>query len=232
MYVGDFVERYGASFRTKNLLRLPTTTRGRLAFAVRLLLGRQHTTNRRLHFLPERSAIPLECIRLDPWEGEYVFLVAALARVGIVEIGRLHGGSTFLLACANREVPIWSIDLAPLDDARLSSLMEQEHVGRNVHLLVGDSQHHAFPEIGDFDVLFVDGDHSTDGCFADLEAYYPRLSTGGHVLLHDAYPGTGVQDAAIEFAGREDVRVVRSPYVIASHWHTSYGSIAHFTKPA
>jgi predicted O-methyltransferase YrrM len=231
MYLGDFVERYGASFRRKNVVPLPETPLGRIAFAIRLFRGRQHLVNRRIHFFPRASPIPREFIRLDPWEAEYVFLIASQARLGVVEIGRLHGGSTFLLACANREVPIWSIDIAPRDDERLSSLLTQEGVGENVRLLVGDSRHEAPAEIGRFDVLFVDGDHSTEGCAADLETYYPALAPGGHLLLHDAYPGTGVQDAAIDFARRHEPVVVRSPYIIASHWHTDYGSIAHFVKP-
>jgi predicted O-methyltransferase YrrM len=110
-------------------------------------------------------------------------------------------------------------------------MLAQEGLGGNVRLLVGDSREGGFPEIENFDVLFVDGDHSTAGCASDLAAYYPRLAAGGHVLLHDAYPGTGVQMAAMAFAERPDVQTVRSPYIIASHWHTDYGSIAHFVKP-
>ena len=230
MYLGDFVERYGGSFRTKNLLLVPDTLPRRLAFAARVVRGRQHLFNRRLHFLPGPSPLPREFIRLDPWEAEYLFLVASRARLGIVEIGRFQGGSTFLLACANRAVPIWSIDVDPRDDRALTAFFAQEEVGTNVHLLVGDSRNESFAEIGGFDVLFIDGDHSTEGCAEDLRRFSPRLAAGGHVLLHDSYPGTGVQEAAIAFASEAGVRTIRSPYIIASHWHTDYGSIAHFEK--
>src|SRR5262249_22567945 len=170
-------------------------------------------------------------IRLDPWEAEYLFLIASRAELGIVEIGRLHGGSTFLLACANRDVPIWSIDVDPRDDPSLTNLLRQEGVGTNVSLLVGDSRTDPFSELGEFDVLFVDGDHSTEGCAEDLHRFYPQLAPGGHILLHDSYPGTGVQDAAIAFGDEADLKTIRSPYIIASHWHTDYGSMAHFQKP-
>jgi hypothetical protein len=231
MYLGDFVERYGASFRTKNLFLLPPTLRGRLTLAARVLLNRQHLGNRRVYGLPARSPIPREFIRLDPWEAEYVFLIAARARVGIVEIGRLHGGSTFVLACANREVPIWSIDVAPRDDERLRGLLAAEGVGENVRLVVGDSHGEAGATVGAFDVVFIDGDHSTEGCAADLAAYYPRLAPGGHILLHDSYPGTGVQGAALDFLHASEAAVIRSPHIISSHWQTDYGSIAHLVKP-
>jgi predicted O-methyltransferase YrrM len=104
-------------------------------------------------------------------------------------------------------------------------------VGENVRLVVGDSHGSAGAEVGDFDLVFVDGDHSTEGCAADLAAFYPRLTPGGHILLHDSYPGTGVQGAALDFVRSSDAVVVRSPYIISSHWQTEYGSIAHLIKP-
>jgi len=42
-----------------------------------------------------------EFVRLDPWELSYLDWAAARARREIVEIGRLHGGSTLALALAN-----------------------------------------------------------------------------------------------------------------------------------
>ena len=225
--------RYGGSCRTKNLLVLPTRRRELASFAWKLVRGRLPTVNRR-PFAPHGSSrLPREFIRLDPWEAEYLFLVAARARRGIVEIGRFHGGSTFLLACANPEIPIWSIDLAPQDDERLRTLFAQESVGDNVRLLIGDSQHGLFSGIGPYDLLFIDGDHSYEGCTADLESHFSSLAPGGHVLLHDSYDdgALDVQQAVIDFCDRHEVETLRSPYNIASHWHTSAGSIAHLRKP-
>ena len=229
MTLADFHARYGASCRKKYLVVLPSTVGGWVGFAARLLVGRLRT-DKRFYALPARTALPPEFIRLDPWEAEYLFLVASLARKGIVEIGRHNGGSTFLLACANSEVPIWSIDIAPQDDDRLRRLLAEHGVGRNVDLIVGDSQRGEFPEIGAYDLLFVDGDHSYEGCMADLEKHFPGLEPGGHLVLHDCYAGLAVQPAVFDFVARRDVTVVRSPYIIASHWHTSYGSMAHFRK--
>jgi predicted O-methyltransferase YrrM len=185
---------------------------------------------RRRHRLPARSGLPPEFIRLDPWEGEYLYEVARQARVGVVETGRLRGGSTFLLASANPKVPISSIDIAPKDDAALHSLMRRHDVGANVQLIVGDSQQGLYPEIREIDLLFVDGDHSYDGCLADLRNWYPKLVAGGHVLLHDCYRGSEVQPATIDFLEDEAVEVVREPHVQAIHWQTPIGSLAHFIK--
>jgi predicted O-methyltransferase YrrM len=227
----SFYERYGASCRTKHLLVLPPSVPGRLGFAARLLFGRLETTNKRLYAPPARSSLPLEFIRLDPWEAEYLYLLAQTANRGIVEIGRFRGGSTFLLSCANRQVPIWSIDLHPADDELLELLFQKHRTGENVQLLVGDSHEDPFPDIGEFDLLFVDGDHTREGCLADLENFVPRLARGGHLVLHDCYAEFQVQQAVLEFARDTELEVIRSPYNINSHWHTSAGSIAHFAKP-
>jgi predicted O-methyltransferase YrrM len=186
--------------------------------------------NRRPYQLPARSGLPPEFVRLDPWEGEYVFLLASRATAGIVETGRLRGGSTFLMACANREVPIFSIDIAPKDDGALSELMARHDIGRNIRLVVGDSQRTDYPEVEEVDLLFVDGDHSYDGCLRDLQNWFPKVVPGGHVVLHDCYFGSPVQDAAIDFARDHDVTLVRSPYIHALHWHNPTGSLAHFVK--
>ena len=167
---------------------------------------------------------------MDPWEGEYVFLITSMAKRGILEIGRFNGGSVFLMACANAAVPIYSIDIAPQDDARLREIFRTHGVGANVKLIVGDSQRERSPEVGSFDVLFVDGDHSYDGCTPDLENWFPVLERGGHILLHDNYQGSEVQQAIIDFLGRHKVRVIVPPYIPAQHWHLPLGSIVHLTK--
>jgi predicted O-methyltransferase YrrM len=193
---------------------------------------RKRYQNGRLYNIPKTSALPRRYIRLCPWEGEYVYLIASRAKKGIVETGRLHGGSTFLLACANTAVPIHSIDIAPKNDDLIRQYFSENSVGANVNLIVGDSQHGKYPDIGDVDVLFIDGDHSYEGCTNDLENWYPALAAGGHILLHDCYFGSPVQDAVIDFIGRHDVTIVQTPYIHATYWHLSCGSIAHLIKKA
>jgi len=231
MSAAEFTSRFGASCRTKHVIALPTRRRSWIALGWAIARSRVPLADRRLHALPARSELPAEFIRLDPWEANYLFSMAAQATKGIVEIGRLHGGSTFLLACANAKVPIWSIEIKPEGDGALRELFARHGVGANVQLLVGDSQRDALPEIGEFDLVFVDGNHSYAGCTADLNAFVPRLSPAGHVLLHDCYAGRQVQPAVIDYLAEHELDVVRSPYIPTAHWHTSYGSIAHLRKP-
>ena len=219
MTFNDFVARFGGSLRTKNL-NSPIDT-----------VWRKTVRNRRVHYLPAKSELPAEFIRQDPWEAEYLFMLARRARLGIVEIGRFNGGSTLLLACANPNVPIHSIDIAPQDDDGLRRLIGELGIGANLNLIVGDSQAARHPRVGAYDLLFIDGDHGYDGCTRDLETWYAGLADGGHLLLHDSYEGCEVMDACIDFAVRHAVITHVSPYRAANHSTHPAGSMAHFQKP-
>jgi predicted O-methyltransferase YrrM len=219
MTYGEFHKRFGASYRTKHL-----------ALEADDPLLMEDGFCKRRYELPPASPLAREFIRLDPWEGEYLFMLASRARRRIVEIGRYHGGSTFLIACANREVSVVSIDLAPKNDTWLRACLEEQDIGGNVEIKVGDSQTGEHPGVENIDLLFVDGDHSYQGCLNDLLQWYPKVVPGGHVVLHDCYFGNAVQDAVLAFAAEHEVTWVRPPCIIASHWHTPQGSLAHFIK--
>lgn len=215
----EFLERFGRSVRTKNIIQPGEADPKKLQ------------ENKRPHALPDTSKIPLEFIRLDPWEAEYLFIIAQRAHEGIVETGRFFGGSTFVMACANPDVPIHSIDIRPKNDERLRRILDRHKIGSNINLLVGDSTKREYPGIGKFDVLFVDGDHSYEGCMKDIQTWYPLLSPGGHVVLHDSYYGQPVMDAVADFCASEAVDVVIPAYRSHAHWWHPAGSMAHFRKP-
>lgn len=218
MQFDEFMRRFQGSLRTKNL-NSPIDT-----------IWKKTASNKRVHHLVRQSELPDEFIRQDPWEAEYLFMVATRAKKGIVETGRFNGGSCLLMACANEAVPIYSIDIAPQNDALLKSLLESFGIGGNVELIVGDSQNVKYPQINDFDMLFIDGDHSYEGCTRDLENWYGELAEGGHILLHDSYHGSEVMDACIDFIERHDPIVHISPFKHANHSTHPAGSIAHFQK--
>ena len=228
----EFFARFGGSYRTIHLTTFPRRIIKRIKWILKFLRGRHDIFDirRRFFTLPQESGAPEEFIRLDPWEGEYLFTMAARAKHCIVEIGRLHGGSTFLLASANADVPIYSIDLDPKNDERLSRLLQEHGLGKNVHLLTGDSQKGSFPDISDIDLLFIDGDHSYEGCSNDLVNWYPKVLARGHVLLHDSYFGCDVQSAVADFIQEKDPGVVVSPFISPYHWHSPLGSLAHLMK--
>lgn len=234
----EFFSAFGGALRTKNLVPVAEGGPGLRDWWQRLRRqGRyaeaERTRNRRPYNLPAHSALPREYIRLCPWEAEYLYLLAVKARLGIVETGRLFGGSTFMLGFANRTVPIYSIDINPQGDEQLRNYFALFELGGNVELITGDSQNVRYPHIGQADLLFIDGDHSYQGCTADLENWYPHLAPGGHIVLHDCYFGSPVQESVIDFMARHpEVSAVRSPYIHTHYWHLPTGSLAHLIRNA
>ena len=184
-------------------------------------------------YIDTEGDIPRDFIRMEPWEIRYLYSVCTHARHRVVEIGRFKGGSTLIAAHAT-QLPIFSVDLAPQDDIYLQHLMQVCGVGTNVTLVVGDSQKTKY-NVGPYDVLFVDGDHSYEGCLNDLNNWWDELAPGGHVVCHDCYlgkhSGEGVQDAVCEFLKDKQVNIFLTPYIQQNHWALPHGSLCHFQKP-
>jgi predicted O-methyltransferase YrrM len=164
---------------------------------------------------------------------EYLFTVASIARQGVAEIGRLKGGSCFLLACAAPNVPIYSVDIDPQNDEYLREMFARTGVGSNVELIVGDSQNGEYPDVEPIDVLFIDGNHSYEGCMNDLINWYKKLSPNGHLLLHDCYDNEeyGVQRAVVDFMkDQPELQIVQSPFIGRTYWQHPAGSLAHLIR--
>lgn len=58
--------------------------------------------------------------------------------------------------------------------------------GPVVHWHVAMSHEVAAAWHGEIDVVFIDGDHSEDGCERDWLEWSPFVAPGGHVVFHDA----------------------------------------------
>lgn len=67
----------------------------------------------------------------------------------------------------------------------------------------------------EIDLLFLDGDHSYEGCRADVLAWLPRLKSGGVLVMHDYGWAEGVQRVVhelIEPLQRESGHVIENTY--------------------
>lgn len=232
----EFFERFGASYRTKNLTdtNLLSWHGNKEKLKCFLKYGcspkEKKYGNKRNYFLPSTSELPYEYIRLCPWEGEYLFSLAYMAKKGIVETGRFHGGSTFLISCANTNIPVHSVDIAPQNDELLKTYFKKSGTGANVNLIVGDSQNVKYPEVGDIDLLFIDGDHSYQGCTKDFENWYEKVVPGGSIVFHDSYFPSEVQQSVIDITNKYDVDIIVSPYMTSYYWNNRYGSLCHLIK--
>jgi cephalosporin hydroxylase len=43
------------------------------------------------------------------------------------------------------------------------------------------------------ELLFIDGDHTYDGCMADLNNFWPKVISGGVMMVHDVFDTSGKQ---------------------------------------
>lgn len=65
---------------------------------------------------------------------------------------------------------------------------------------------------GTINVLFIDGDHSYEGCKADIDAWYPHMAPKGVMLFHDCDASSpGVEKAVAEFAKDKGLEVFYDP---------------------
>lgn len=94
-------------------------------------------------------------------------------------------GAATSLACLLEARPGAEIVAVDIDPHVGHSQLEQMGVRHLVRRITGDSKvvgkHWEKP----IDLLFIDGDHSTEGVRGDIEIWTPHLAESGVVLLHD-----------------------------------------------
>jgi predicted O-methyltransferase YrrM len=104
-----------------------------------------------------------------------------------VNIGAAMGTSTLAMLEARNDATVVSIDIeeCPIEKEAL----EQSGIDyENRYLFVhGMSQHIGvtWTPLVDFDFVFVDGDHTYDGCYQDGATWCLHLNPGGYIAFHD-----------------------------------------------
>jgi predicted O-methyltransferase YrrM len=134
-------------------------------------------------------------------------MVFALAPERCLEIGVRWGGGSRIIHAA----------LADLGRGRLVSIdpmpaleFEWEEIADRATLIIGSSPDELVRARvvaeGDFDFVFIDGDHTEAACGRDLAGVLTVTGPGAVVLLHDAYHGPVARaiDAAVAGGGYTD----------------------------
>jgi tetratricopeptide (TPR) repeat protein len=157
-------------------------------------------------------------------EGDIRFLFEKaknLPRDGtIIEIGSFMGLSSIIMANAlftsqNYAAKLYCIDTwegspehADLSEIKTRQLfdiflanIQNSGVGSLIHPIRKPSVIAAADFTNEsVDMIYVDGDHSFEGCYADLKAWYPKLRKEGILFGHDCTPDGGVRQALEKFA--------------------------------
>jgi len=162
----------------------------------------------------ERSALKkIDAYRdIDGWlsEQEALGLYQTTRKLGsnatVVEIGSWMGKSTYCIAKGLSSGKIFAIDPfnadAGHDDSSQENYndkgankdllvafkknMEQRGVAQKITPKKGYSQDF-HTEFNTIDFLFIDGDHSIEGCKLDFELYAHKVVKGGYIAFHDFY---------------------------------------------
>ena len=120
-----------------------------------------------------------------------------------VETGSYLGCSA-LLAALNSPATVWAHDIWIEDWSTLDGTVpppeEQDYFFKFYeNILNNKMENRIIPIRGNsaytlkihkpnsIDLAFIDGDHSYEGCMADLELLYPCMKPGSFILLHDCY---------------------------------------------
>lgn len=133
------------------------------------------------------------------WHGEQILNLLDVHRPKVcVELGTWKGCSAIAVARLVRQwdgvvhcVDVWEQenvmgDFVPVTVGECLRNLDAAGVTEHVRLIVARTTEAATRWEGPIDYLYVDADHSYDGCVADLEAWWPHLRVGG-LLAGDDY---------------------------------------------
>jgi predicted O-methyltransferase YrrM len=126
----------------------------------------------------------------------------ALLAPRIVEVGSYEGRSTFALTSGTPGA-VYAVDVWPFPDVQQRFALNMgAFLSRKVHPVRAASVDASSSLPGEFDMIFIDGDHNYDMVMLDICAWTPRLRKGGLLCGHD-YDGhwPGVMKAVDEVFG-------------------------------
>jgi predicted O-methyltransferase YrrM len=135
----------------------------------------------------------------------YYSLTKMLRPLLVVEIGCFIGFSTHHFAQALKELgfgAIISIDAFDWEVDAGKGMQNRQFIAENYRKKAGlegiitfikGYSTEVYAQISGeiknkIDLLYIDGDHSVGGVFADFNTYYNDVRPGGYLILHDIYP--------------------------------------------
>lgn len=127
----------------------------------------------------------------------------------IVNIGSGAGTSGLAFVESRPDAKVYTVDISP--GGPFGGLQNEINAfeGKGLQLpthILGDSKDAGAKwRNGKVDMVFIDGDHSYNGCMGDIMAWYPHVKVGGLILFHDyrrdVWPDVhqAINDALVEF---------------------------------
>ncbi len=186
--------------------------------------------------VPDTPMIELNGVKgfLTPGDIEFLFAVGGCLppKANYLEIGSWMGLSSIivangLLANANYHAQIFCVDTwrgsaehtdfpEVLEDLLFETFQKnisEARVEQLIKPIRGTSKSLAEAWSGpSLDAVFIDGDHTFEGCYADIIQWHPHLKRGGRLLGHDAVPGGPVEQAVKHYCEGLDARLIIYPF--------------------
>lgn len=109
----------------------------------------------------------------------------------VVNIGAGAGTSALAILEARPDLTsrFWTVDISP--SGPYGGLENERNAFDGAGMvapnqILGDSKDIGVTwTMGEIDLLFIDGDHSYDGCMGDIVSWIDKIKPGGYVLIHD-----------------------------------------------
>ena len=114
------------------------------------------------------------------------YLIKENGYTSMAEVGVRDGRTTFYLLDKCPELTIYGIDLSIA--GFYSSTIKEKYRDRLIPIQGNSSL--VVDQIPSVDLVFIDGDHSYNGCSADIRAYRHKVNKNGLLSGHDIdFPG-------------------------------------------
>ena len=98
-------------------------------------------------------------------------------------------------------------------DAFMEQAIERTAFAKDRRSIIASRSLDAAKLSGEYDFVFLDADHSYEGCKADIQAWFPKVKEGGWLCGHDyenhSFPKFGVTQAVNEFVAQSGLKLDR-----------------------
>jgi len=160
----------------------------------------------------------MSCDFLDVYEGQ---VKKAKSGDHFIEIGTSWGRSAAFMTTeiinSGKKIKFDTIDIFVAGGGASAAKVRKSlaPLGKHVNIIEADSSQHAEQyEDGSVDFIFIDGDHTYEGCKADIKAWYPKLRPGKLMAGHDfcdreldnGDPPYGVRSAVLDFCDENNLK--------------------------
>lgn len=151
-----------------------------------------------------------------------------------VETGSYLGCSALIIAHASNNATLWAHDLWVNDWNELKGdpppevkdyfyefykAVKKNNFENRIIPIRGDSVYTlGIHDDESIDLIFIDGDHSYDGCFNDIMKAWPKLKKGGNMLVHDCVHDSEPLKAVDDFCKSKNIEY----FIMQNTWGMVY----------